>query len=125
VICEWSFQLSRVRKSWNTPIVYNIILTLSTSQKLDFGNPNYIVQLYLAKVMHPWIQWCNNGSLELIAKWPQWGASNATTSDGVKVWKATRWLDNSFICKNAHHLSKMHGHYGHALPSFFCIQPHS
>jgi hypothetical protein len=124
VICDWLFQLSRVGKSWNyTLIVYNMILALSISLKLDFGNPNYIVQLHLAKVMHPWIQGCNNGSLELITKWPQWGTLGAITSDGVKVWRATRWLDNSFAHKNAHHPSKMHGRYGHALAFFFSSNP--
>jgi hypothetical protein len=43
--CDWSFQLSRVGKSWNyILVVYNIILAISIPLKLDYGNPNYIFQ---------------------------------------------------------------------------------
>jgi hypothetical protein len=37
---------------------------------LDFGNPNYIFQLHLAKAMYPWVQWGSDGGLELIKNGP-------------------------------------------------------
>jgi hypothetical protein len=67
--------------------------------------------------MHPWVQWCSDGRLELIAKWPQWGASSATIGDGVRVWSAIVWLNNSPVCKSANHLGEMYGHCGWCNPN--------
>jgi len=64
------FSFQELEKVEIPQLLYNIILALSISLKLDSSNFNYIVQLHLVNAMHLSIQRCSNSGLELIAKWP-------------------------------------------------------
>ncbi len=90
--------------------VNNIIFIDNHKNKLASKQTN--CSITLGESYAPLSSMCSNGSLEFITKWPQWGASSTTTSNGVRVWRTTMWLNNSPIHKNAHHPSEMHGHYG-------------